>query len=92
MNDLGLQDFFHGVKDFSEWQHLSKINKYPSDYIIFEYQPCKGMTFGYTIEQSKEWYEEEPLPVNVVDSFYNKSKLFNQNKNLNHDMDLEIEK
>ena len=76
MSDLGLQDFFHNKTTFEEWQHLAIINGRVSDYIIFEYQPEKGMTFGYSIESSKDWYGTEPLDVSVFDSFYKNSRLF----------------
>ena len=92
MSDLGLQGLFHNDKTFEAWQHLAKINGCVSDYIIFEYQPSKGMTFGYSIEESKNWYDKEPLDVSVLDSFYSNSKLFNQNNNLKKDLDIQLEK
>lgn len=92
MNDLGLQGLFHNTTTFGEWQHLSIINGKDPNCIIFEYQPGKGMTFGYTKESSKEWYGEEPLNINDLDSFYKNSKLVEKNKSLEVELEEEIEK
>ena len=92
MSDLGLQGFFHNDKTFKAWQHLAIINGRVSDYIIFEYQPCKGMTFGYTKEESKNWYDKEPLTIEIVDAFYSNSKLFKTENKNDKDLNLEIEK
>ncbi len=90
MSNLGLQGLFHNDKTFESWQHLAEINGYVSDYIIFEYQPCKGMTFGYSIETSKDWYDKEPLTVDVLDAFYSNSTLFKNKNEINKDLEIEI--
>ena len=88
MCDLGLQDFFHNDKTFEAWQHLAKINNRVSDYIIFEYQPCKGMTFGNSIEESRNWYGEEPLTTDALDAFYSNSTLCQKNNNISKDLEI----
>lgn len=87
--DIGLGHLLKDYKTFSDWQHLAKINNRPTDYLIFEFQIGKGMTFGYTKEDSKSWYGEDPLTVNDLDSFYKNSKLFNKEKVVE---ELEIER
>lgn len=89
MSDLGLQGLFHNDKTFEAWQHLAKINGCVSNYIIFEYQPSKGMTFGYSIEASKDWYDKEPLTVDVLDAFYSNSTLLKNKNEINKDLEIE---
>lgn len=90
LDNLGLSKFLKNYREFSDWQHLSVINNHDPKCIIFEYQVGKGMTFGYTREDSIKWYGQEPLTVDVVDSFYKNSNLFNENKTIDlEDFDLE---
>lgn len=89
MSDLGLQGLFHNDKTFEAWQHLAKINGCVSNYIIFEYQPSKGMTFGYSIEASKDWYDKEPLTVDILDAFYSNSTLLKNKNEINKDLEIE---
>lgn len=92
LNDVGLGDLLKDYTSFFDWQHLAKINNRISDYLIFEFQFGKGMTFGYTKEESKSWYGEDPLTVNDLDSFYKNSKLFSNKNEISKDLDVEIEK
>lgn len=92
IDDLGLREIFKKDKTFEDWQHLSVINNYDPNCIIFEYQPFKGMTFGYTKEESEKWYGQEPFTVDIFDSFYKNSKLFENNKTKNKEVEEEIEK
>lgn len=90
LDDLGLSCLLRNEREFSDWQRLSKINGHDPNCIIFEYQPRKGMSFGYTKESSKEWYGEDPFTIDVLDSFYQNSKLIENNKNLDVDLEPEI--
>lgn len=92
IEDLGIRSFFKKDRTFADWQYLSIINNHDPNCIIFEYQPFKGMTFGYTVEESKEWYGQEPFNVNVVDYFYKNSRLFEKDNHLSKDLEEEIEK
>lgn len=83
LSDVGLDYILKNYNDFSDWQHLSRINNHNPDCIIFEYQPGKGLTFGSTLEKSKEWYGEEPLTVECFNTFYNNSRLVEQVKVFN---------
>ena len=87
LDNLGVSCLLRGERDFSDWQRLSKINGHNPNCIIFEYQPRKGMTFGYTKESSTKWYGEEPYTIEVLDSFFENSKLYKEN----NDIDLEPE-
>lgn len=80
LDDIGLGCLLKNERNFSDWQHLSIINGHNPNCIIFEYQPGKGMTFGSTKEESKEWYGDEPFNVSVFDSFYSNSNLINKDK------------
>lgn len=80
LDDIGLGGLLKNDREFFNWQRLSKINGYDPNCIIFEFQPGKGMTFGYDKESSKEWYGEYPLTIDVIDSFYNNSKLVKKDK------------
>ncbi len=91
LDDIGLGCLLKNERNFSDWQHLSIINGHNSNCIIFEYQPGKGMTFGSTKEESKEWHGVEPLTVSVNDTIYNNSKLVNRSTELDKDLE-DIEK
>ena len=56
-------DILNKETEFYNWQVLAKINGYPTNYIIFEYDNYKGLSFGYTIEEAKDWYEKNPLTI-----------------------------
>lgn len=73
--DIGLKDYLNNQTEFSDWQHLSIINNCNPDCIIFEIQPGKGLSFGYTEEESKNWFGENPLNVSIFESFYENSQL-----------------
>lgn len=60
INMLGI---LKGKEDYNEWVSLAKINLCYTGYIIFEYQNSKGLTFGYSIESSTNWYGVEPINV-----------------------------
>lgn len=64
---LNLSDVLNKYNTYSEWEHLAKINNYDYGYIIFEFQPYKGLTFGYTKESSKNWYGDDPLTIKNID-------------------------
>lgn len=49
--------------EYYNWQYLAGINCKPTNYIIFEYDNYKGLTFGYTVQKSKDWYDKEPLTI-----------------------------
>lgn len=76
LNCLGLDILLNNYNNFSDWQQLSKINKNDPNCIIFEYQPNKGLTFGYTKESSKKWYGIESYTTEVLDSFFDNNKLY----------------
>ncbi len=78
LDDIGLGKLLNNYRDYYDWQHLSVINNHDPNCILFEYQPGKGMTFGSTIEESKDWHGEEPLTVNDLDSFYKNSNIINK--------------
>lgn len=90
LDDIALGKLLNKYRSFSDWQQLSVINGKDPNCIIFEYQPTKGMTFGYTIASSKEWYEKEPMTVKDLVSFYKSSKLVEKVSNL--EIEEEIEK
>lgn len=49
--------------------HLAQINNCAINNItvLVEYQPYKGLTFGYkTIEDSEKWYEKKPWKMSEV--------------------------
>ena len=71
---LDMIDILRGYMQYSDWQYIAKNNGYPINYIIFEYNNFKGLTFGYTIEKSKEWYEKEPLTVKDLELLNEKDK------------------
>lgn len=78
LDDIGLGDLLNNYRDYYDWQHLSVINNHDPNCILFEYQPGKGMTFGSTIEESKDWHGKDPLIVNDLDCFYKNSNLVNK--------------
>ncbi len=90
LDNLGLGKLLKKYREFSDWQRLSIINNHNPECIIFEYQVGKGMTFGYTKEESVNWYGQEPLTVDVLASFYKNSNLFDKDvKPLEEDFELE---
>lgn len=92
LDDLGVNCLLGDDRKFSDWQHLSIINNYDPNCILFEFQPGKGMTFGSTIEESINWCGDKPLTVEVFDLFYKNSKLVEKNKEVNLDLEEEIER
>ena len=78
-------------RTFSDWQHLSEINNKNPNYIVFEFQITKGLTFGYTKESSKDWFGVEPLNVKDLESFYKNSKLLSMRFEKKAELDLEEE-
>lgn len=87
LNKLDLIDELKGYNHFYEWQKLAKINDYDDEYIIFEFQPNKGLTFGYTIDSSKKWFGLEPMNVDDFDSFLNPGLYKKIKKSLETEMD-----
>lgn len=63
LQHLGMLSILKKDTEFYNWQHLAGINGKPTSYIIFEYDNYKGLTFGYTIDESKRWHEKEPLTI-----------------------------
>ncbi len=90
--DIGLDSLLKNDTNFADWQQISKLNNHNPNCIIFEFQPAKGLTIGYTIESSKDWYGEEPMTVDVLDSFYQNSRYIKKNNFKEVDLDEEIEK
>ena len=94
LDDLGIGKLLKDYRTFSAWKHLAIINNKNPNYLIFEFQITKGLTFGYTKESSKNWFGVEPLNVKDLESFYVNSKLLNmkfEKKNEN-ELEEEIEK
>lgn len=71
---LGMIGILRKDTEYYNWQHLAGINRKPTSYIIFEYDNYKGLTFGYTIEESKKWYEKEPLTIKDLELIQNNIK------------------
>lgn len=94
LDDLGIGKILNDYRTFSDWQHLSEINNKNPNYIVFEFQITKGLTFGYTKESSKDWFGVEPLNVKDLESFYKNSKLLSMRfeKKAKLDLEEEIEK
>lgn len=94
LDDLGIGKILNDYRTFSDWQHLSEINNKNPNYIVFEFQITKGLTFGYTKESSKDWFGVEPLNVKDLESFYKNSKLLSMKFEKKNELDLdeEIEK
>lgn len=66
LNKVGL-DCLCG--DYYELLHLADINHCAINYstILVEYQPGKGLTFGYkTIQESEDWYGQKPWTMKEV--------------------------
>lgn len=89
--DIGLEILLRNETEYADWRQISLINNYNPDCIIFEFQPAKGMTIGYTIESSKEWYGEDPMTVDVLDSFYKNSRCAKLKESIELDLE-DIEK
>ena len=91
LDDLGIGKILNDYRTFSDWQHLSEINNKNPNYIVFEFQITKGLTFGYTKESSKDWFGVEPLNVKDLESFYKNSKLLSMRFEKKAELDLEEE-
>ncbi len=89
--DIGLESLLRNEIEYTDWQRISLINNYNPDCIIFEFQPAKGMTIGYTIESSREWYGEDPMTVDVLASFYQNSRCVKLKESIEFDLE-DIEK
>lgn len=64
---IEMLDILKNNTHYSDWQYASKINEKNPNYIIFEYDNNRGLTFGYTKEASKKWYGKEPLTVKDIE-------------------------
>ena len=64
INMLGI---LKGEEDFYYWLRLTRINNCYFGYIIFEYNNYKGLTFGYSIDKSIEWYGLPPIKVEELE-------------------------
>lgn len=91
LDDLGIGKILNDYRTFSDWQHLSEINNKNPNYIVFEFQITKGLTFGYTKKSSKDWFGVEPLNVKDLESFYKNSKLLSMRFEKKAELDLEEE-
>lgn len=91
LDDLGIGKILNDYRTFSDWQHLSEINNKNPNYIVFEFQITKGLTFGYTKESSKDWFGVAPLNVKDLESFYKNSKLLSMRFEKKAELDLEEE-
>lgn len=74
LQHLGLIGILKKDTEYYNWQHLAGINGKPTNYIIFEYDNYKGLTFGYTIKESKNWYEKAPLTIKDLELIQSISK------------------
>lgn len=94
LDDLGIGKLLKDYRTFLAWKHLAIINNKNPNYLIFEFQITKGLTFGYTKESSKNWFGVEPLNVKDLESFYVNSKLLNMkfDKKNENELEEEIEK
>lgn len=94
LDNLGIGKLLKDYRTFSAWKHLAIINNKNPNYLIFEFQITKGLTFGYTKESSKNWFGVEPLNVKDLESFYVNSKLLNMkfDKKNENELEEEIEK
>ena len=94
LDDLGIGKLLKDYRTFSAWKHLAIINNKNPNYLIFEFQITKGLTFGYAKESSKNWFGVEPLNVKDLESFYVNSKLLNMkfDKKNENELEEEIEK
>lgn len=94
LDDLGIGKLLKDYRTFSAWKHLAIINNKNPNYLIFEFQITKGLTFGYTKESSKNCFGVEPLNVKDLESFYVNSKLLNMkfDKKNENELEEEIEK
>lgn len=67
LKKLNMLGILKGNEDYYYWLSLTKINNCSYGYIIFEYNNNKGLTFGYSIDSSINWYGVEPINVNELE-------------------------
>ena len=67
LNKLGIVDILGNNTDYIEWKSLARINNTNPNSILFEYDNYKGLTFGSTIEESKNYYGVNPLIVDDLE-------------------------
>lgn len=91
LDDLGIGKLLKDYRTFSDWQHLARINNKNPNYLVFEFQITKGLTFGYTKESSKNWFGVEPLNVKDLESFYTNSRLLSMKFEKKNEAELEEE-
>lgn len=64
---LDIIDILGKNTDYIEWKSLARINGKNPNCILFEYDNYRGLTFGSTIEESKQYYGTEPLVVDDLE-------------------------
>ena len=67
LKKLNMLGILKGKEDYYYWLSLTKINNCSYGYIIFEYNNNKGLTFGYSIDKSIEWYGLPPIIVDELE-------------------------
>ena len=67
LKKLNMLEILKGKEDYYYWLSLTKINNCSYGYIIFEYNNNKGLTFGYSIDSSIEWYGLPPIKVEELE-------------------------
>lgn len=71
----GLRDILNDCTTFEAFQHLAEINNKKTDLFLFEYNNAKGLTWGDDIENSIEWYGEQPIEVEDLTEFFEKKTI-----------------
>lgn len=55
-----------GGETYSEWIHIAKINNCSVKPLILEYKNHKGMSMWHNLQESKDWYDEDPIKLKDI--------------------------
>lgn len=86
LNDCGLIEILNNDTEYSDWQHLAKINGKDENIFLFEYNNHKGLTWWDSEKEAKDWYGEPPIKIDAIKEFFDKKIMIEAEKN-NEEMD-----
>lgn len=81
LNECGLIEILNNDTEYSDWQHLARINGKDENIFLFEYNNHKGLTWWDSVKEAEDWYGEPPIEIDAIKEFFDKKHIIKIEKN-----------
>ena len=81
LNDCGLIEILNNDTEYSDWQHLARINGKDENVFLFEYNNHKGLTWWDSVKEAEDWYGEPPIEIDAIKEFFDRKIIIEVEKN-----------